>query len=287
MGHVFSHSFRIYRNNLKIAAPFFAEYILDIGAVLLFVFIVALALGASLLAYRDMEPQMVLYHLLTGGMPDFKFLGVLIFSALLMFLFFILIKGAARAATIGMAYQGIDGWGTDYGRGFVTARRHALAILGFLFVQAVLIATAAFLPFIPVVIGMALSGNSSGVLGAFLVLFGILGAVVLAVGVFFFTLFAPQQIVVKRTGVLPGIRKSAEFVYSHPTDVIKYSVGALAISTVALLIVPNIFLPIIHFSKNVFLNTALEILQSLLSIIATIFVNAYLETVKTAMVVEG
>lgn len=286
MGRIFSQSFHVYMRNLKIGAPFFVEYLLDMVAVVLFAFSVVLALSATLLSYRTMEPEAALYQLLTGGIPDFRFLGALVFLSLLMVTFFLVIKGAARAATIAMACQAIGGQGADFARGIEGARKHGLAILGFLILLALLMGAALFLPLFPVII-IGFAGATGETTGAFLTIFGILGSAVLALGVYLFTLFVPQEIVVRKTGVLSGIRESVEFVYSHLVDVIEYGMAALAISLVVLFVVPNLFLPITLFSDSLFLNTALEILQALLSILATILLNGYLETVKTAMVMEG
>ncbi|NOZ76973.1 MAG: hypothetical protein GXO65_04710 [Euryarchaeota archaeon] len=284
VGRIFSRSLDVYQRNLKIAVPFFLEYVLDTAALTLAVFLAVLAMGASILSMGVDDPRLAVYRFLTAGTLSLKLLVFLAFLGLVLFAFFLVLRASARAATIGLARGGIEGRAAFAG-GMEAARRHGLSVLAFLIVQAFMASGAILLAFLPAVLAGVVGAGSFAVTA--LAIFGTAAGFLAVLAVFFFTLFAPQIIVLHGRGAVSAIRESAEFVYSHLWDVVLYGLLAFGLSVVVFLILPNVFMPVIAFSDSAFLKASLEILQGLLSLLGTILLNAYLETVKTALVMEA
>ncbi len=264
--HILLKSLFDYRKNLKFILPHAIEYLLDAAVFFIIAAAVLLVIGLSLpsLAVEDLE---ALYT-----QVSFFAIAFIIFSLLVFILFLIFFNSAARAAIVGMAGDSFHDRPANLSKGLESARKYWLEIflfqilLGAAYTALVL---AALLP-----MGFLAAGNFLVVAAGLLIFLFCFSIFFL---VYAFTLFVPQEIVLRERGLIEGFRGSFLFVRKHFKAVVAYGAAA----SVVVVSIGVLFALIGFLGAG---KLFAKILQNLLGLIVGLVIAPYFEIVKTYMV---
>lgn len=254
-----------YKSNPVFILPRVLELLADL-VVLFFAGIIILGLFLGSFSYEVFLKPQLPFHALALS------IAALSVAALLM----MLVNASGRAALIAMAVEAGEKGKTTLGVGWMGVKRHAPGVfLYFIF----LIASLGLLVMLPILGGL--------ITEAFLLLlfpFALLAFLLLYV----FTLFTPQEIILRGGGVREALRASAVFVRNNYLVVLGYGGVVLALTLGIGLFTSLIFFIINEVTRyNAFLNLAARIFHNLLSLAIGIVISPYFEIVKTYMVLWG
>lgn len=251
--------------NLKFILPHAVEYLLDAAVFFIVAVAVLLVIGFSppSLAIEDLE--------LIYTVPFFAV--AFIISGLLFFIsFLIFFNSAARAAIIGMAGESFQGRQAALSKGLESAKEHGLEIFLFQILLGVAYIALLLVALLPV--RFLATGNFFMVAVGLLIFLTCFSLFFL---LYIFTIFVPQEMVLREKGLIESFRGSFSFVRENFKAVIAYGVVAsVVIVSVGVLSIGMGFLGIGKLLA--------KILQNLFVLIAGLVIAPYLEIVKTYMV---
>ena len=248
-------SFRGYRKNLSLIVPHLVENVLNFLFLILFVITIFLSLGVSLSSLYSLAPPN--FNL------SFSMVAILLFCILCMIFLFLIVDSCRRASTIYMAKEVFETGKTNLSAGFKGFKSFWFQIFLYLLILVVFFFAAIALPMI-----FAYSRNN------FLAIFFLVFLLLSFSFFHFFTLFTPQEIVIRGCNTLDGIVESFRFVKSNFLNVVLYC----------------LFVFLFYFAfaiLSIFFINASEFLMALFNlifIILNIAAPPYFEVLKTYMV---
>lgn len=273
---ILAKSFRDYKNNPLFILPRFIELLAD-SLILLIFFVIIVAAGLILgpVSYEA-------FILLNLKMPFYLIaLGIIILSLAVFLL--MLVSASVRAALINMAMGADMREKTTLQEGWIGVKNYAPRIfLYFVFLVSVLLGMLGLTVILLTIFG---DGRGFGPIIAFFFLsFSIIGFLL----VYLFTLFTPQEIAVRDTGVIDGLKASAAFVRGNFWTVGAYGGVIFALSLGVGFFISLIFFIINEVTRyNSFLNLAAKIFHNILALTVGLIISPYFEIVKTYMVIQG
>lgn len=258
-----------YRKNLKFILPHAFEYALDIAAFFLIAVIILIAIGLSLpsLAVEDLES-------LYTQIPFFGIAAV-IFGFLLFLFIIIFLNSAARAAIIGMAGDCFQEKRATLSGGLESAKKYGAGV----FVYQILLGAAYLVLVLIAVLTIRFLATGS-LLAVALAVFALLFCFLLFLPLYVFTIFVPQEIVLKEKGLIESFKGSFLFVRENFKAVIAYG----AVASVVIISVGVLSIGIGLLGSEGIGKILAKVLQNLFALIAGLIIAPYFEIVKTYMV---
>jgi hypothetical protein len=262
---VLARSLADYKGNPVFILPRLLELLVDL-VILFFAGIVIAGLFLGSISYEVFTEPKLPFRTLALSFAALSVAGLLAMLA----------NASVRAALIAMAVEAGEKGKTTLQKGWLGVKGYALRIfLYFIF----LISSLGLLVMLPFSAGLI-----AGPLVALLFPFSIIAFLLL----YFFTLFTPQQIVLRDSGVIDALKASAAFVRSSYLAVLGYGGVVLALSLGVGLFTSLIFFIINEITRyNPFLNLVAKIFHNILALAIGIVISPYFEIVKTYMVLQG
>ncbi|MBU2559273.1 hypothetical protein KKA03_00080 [archaeon] len=284
VGAILSKSFDLYKRNPNIILPHFIEYVLDAALVFILVIIgvivFMLALGSLSIASA--------MSLIQGPEP-FLLIAFVIFTIAVFVLFVLVLNAFAQAAVIGMVVEANRVGKTSLSTGIESAKKHGLAIFGYILAITFIPAIVFGAIIVAVVVAMAVisAGTGMGLAQIALIIF-IFSLLTLAfIIIYVMALFTPQKIVIENLGAIDGIKASFGFVKGNVIGVIIFIVVWIALLIGTSLASMIFAIPSIIFEyMDQFISVFFTILENIVSITLGLLLAPYIEAVKTLMALE-
>jgi|GEM_PF-5732737 len=276
----FKKSYAVCSGHPSIFLPYILGNILSLFLVIFLFFSIILTLGidlSSIDSLTEAELYLLLKNALTPGTIFFILFGVL--AAIIVGA---VINAAARGATVYYARQIIKN-AEEQPKLFEGAKKYALSLFGFSVFMFFINAAAVSVFLVLVVLSSAAGGFVSAALAILLIFLLAVSLVVVNAG----AIFSPQFIAGEDKGIISGLKESFGFVFSNLFSVFVYvivSIFVIAAFAISTGIVSFIAEQVFKFIP--FLKEFSAFLINILAFVAGAAISAYLETVKTAFVLE-
>jgi len=281
----FKKSYFICKEHPAIFLPYLIKEILKFFLLILLAFSVLLTLGidvssaSSFNLENEKELSLFLLHLksaLTHGSIFFILFGIAAVALL-----WIAVDSAGEGATINYAKQIIK---NEKPSVFEGARKYAFPLAGYALFISLLNALAVLVFLLLIFLFYLLVPGIALFFSFFMVFLLIIVLIVLNIG----AIFSRQFIAGRERGIVSGFRESVGFVFSNLFSVFIYIIAAVfIIGAFALGTSIASFLSELVFSFAPFLSAFASFAIFIFSFLIGAAISTYLETVKTALVLEG
>lgn len=283
LAEIFRKSLNLYKRNPSVILPHFIEYCLDAMLLVFFAIIVIILLGLSMFSGWDFSQDFDVF-MRNIAMPSLSTIAFLIFGFFIVILAILLFSSLARAAVVEMARDGIEKNKTSLGTGWAGVKKFGLRIFYYQILISVISIIFFIIALIPLGLGLAKGGDSPAFLAV--AIFFIIIIFIFFLIIYAALLFTPQQIVLRDSKLIEGLKESYWYVRGNILNVIIYGVVAVGVSILGILLSTVLFLPIETLSGSSLARVSASIFQNLASVVIGLLIAPYFEIVKTYMVSE-